>query len=353
MPPHPDELESGIAPHLVTDRTIPGRRPADFTPPYPSFSARFDPAITQVVMAYYGVQYRMGDVPAVVADALAQLAVATTLADGPVGCERARYVDEAGFRTVVTILYWTDPEAWRRWRAAAPAWTDPDRYTPDAGFFVEVAAPTVQRFETLFSSGRSEGVSVASTGLSGDIAEHAYWGGARDRMPAAQTDLLKPKGAPTVVHDGKLSRVIADDNVCLIRSGQEWSETDGDERRLYLSEVEPTLRAGMEFLRDEGRSVGCFVNRYMRVLDPQGRETDKSFGMSWWRSLADLETWSASHSTHKAIFGAAMRYLSTMGPSARLRLYHEITVATGDQLEFEYLGCHERTGMLRAEATSS
>jgi aldoxime dehydratase len=141
------------------------------------------------------------------------------------------------------------------------------------------------------------------------------------------------------------------DNLCLIRSGQDWSDTDGDERRMYLDDVEPVLRAGMDFLRDEGRAIGCYANRYMRVLDDHGDPVDKSFGMSWWHSLADLDRWAKDHPTHKAIFGQAMKYLSTMGPAARLRLYHEVTVAAAEDQLFEYLGCHPRTGPLRA-ATS-
>jgi len=120
---------------------------------------------------------------------------------------------------------------------------------------------------------------------------------------------------------------------------------------MYLDEVEPILRVGMDFLRDEGRAIGCYANRYLRVVDTVGRQIDKSFGMSWWRSLADLDRWAKDHPTHKAIFGAAMKYLSTLGPAARLRLYHEVTVASADEQYFEYLGCHSRTGMLRAVAS--
>ena len=69
--------------------------------------------------------------------------------------------------------------------------------------------------------------------------------------------------------------------------------------------------------------------------------------MSWWRSLADLDRWAKDHPTHKAIFGQAMKYLSTMGPAARLRLYHEVTVAAADDQHFEYFGCHPGTGLLR------
>ncbi len=116
---------------------------------------------------------------------------------------------------------------------------------------------------------------------------------------------------------------------------------------MYLDDVEPVLRAGMDFLRDEGRTVGCYANRYLRVIDDSGDPLDKSFGMSWWRSLADLDRWAKDHPTHKAIFGQAMKYLSTMGPAARLRLYHEVTVAAADDQHFEYLGCHPGTGLLR------
>jgi aldoxime dehydratase len=70
--------------------------------------------------------------------------------------------------------------------------------------------------------------------------------------------------------------------------------------------------------------------------------------MSWWKSLAALERWSESHPTHVAIFGAAMKYLSALGPNARLKLYHEVTVASAAQQSFEYLNCHDATGMLRA-----
>jgi aliphatic aldoxime dehydratase len=46
-----------------------------------------------------------------------------------------------------------------------------------------------------------------------------------------------------------------------------------------------------------------------------------------------------------------MKYLSTLGPSAKLRLYHEVTVAAADEQFFEYQGCHSRTGMLAAVET--
>jgi aldoxime dehydratase len=340
-------MEPSIAEHLVQPRTRPARKGENFQPAYPSFSARFDPTVTRVVMAYYGVQFT-GPMPPVASGAIAELHESAGLADGPAYRDQARYQDEAGYETVVNILYWTDIDAHDRWSATAADWTAPERYRPEAGFFTEIVTPTVDRFETLFSNDRVEGISTAAGGLSGEIREHAYWGGTRDRLPLAQVDPLEPHGQLTVSADAPLVRVSGQDNLCLIRSGQEWTETADDERALYLDDVEPVLQAGMDFLRDDGLSIGCVANRYLQIIDDDGNAQEKTFGMSWWRSLQDLETWSEAHPTHLAIFRTAMKYLSTMGPAAKVRLYHEVTVVQAAQQQFTYLGCHANTGLLRA-----
>ena len=87
-----------------------------------------------------------------------------------------------------------------------------------------------------------------------------------------------------------------------------------------------------------------------RLQGRDGTPTEKSYGMSWWKSLAALERWAESHPTHVAIFGAARKYLSALGPAAKLKLYHEVTALRADEQRFEYLNCHEGTGLLRAVA---
>jgi aldoxime dehydratase len=301
-------------------------------------------------MAYLGVQYATPQPPAVVTIALADLLASMHGASGPNHHDQARYTDEAGYHNILNILYWTDPQDFRRWRDHHQPWTGPQHKSVEAGFFSEVLQPTIQRFETLLSSDRTDGVSAASATLSGQIHEHGYWGAARDRIPLAQTDRLDPSGELSIQTDPSTGPVTVQphDNLCLIRSGQDWTETNGHERRMYLEDVEPVLRAGMDFLRDDGLKIGCYANRYLRVTTDDGVEIDKSFAMSWWRSLKDLETWAQSHPTHFAIFRAALKYLSTMGINAHLRLYHEVTVTEAEQQDFRYLGCHDRTGMLRA-----
>jgi aldoxime dehydratase len=342
-------MESAIPANLQTARTRHRRVPDDYQPPYPSFVARHKPAINRVVMAYFGLQYR-GAPPAAVGEALAQIALRFSEDNGPSHWDRAQYVDQAGFANVVSVAYWDDVARFDAWFASARApWTGRLGEGIGVGRFIEVLRPAIERYETLFSSpDRAEGIAVLADGMSGEVQEHAYWGGMRDRIPLSQTSEMSPGGSPSLVRDGARLRVVAHDNLCLIRSGQDWSDTEASERNMYIEDVEPVLREGMDFLRDEGVAIGCYANRYMRVLGSDGQASEKSYGQSWWKSLAALERWAESHPTHVKIFGAAMKYLSTLGPNAKLRLYHEVTVAAADEQFFEYLNCHPRTGMLAA-----
>ncbi|MHC4046267.1 phenylacetaldoxime dehydratase family protein [Bradyrhizobium sp. 23AC] len=340
-------MESAIPQHLETQRTRHKRVPDDYQPPYPSFVARYKPTVSRVVMAYFGVQYR-GKAPAAATEALLEIAERFSAESGPLHWDRARYVDQTGYETIVSVAYWDTIARFDAWlEPARAAWTG--RQRDGVGTFIEVLRPIVARHETLFSSpDRTEGVAAIAGGMSGEVQEHAYWGGMRDRIPLSQTDPMTPGGAPELIRDGGRLRVRPHDNLCLIRSGQDWSDTEASERKLYLDDVEPVLREGMDFLRDEGLAIGCYANRYMQVLHADGSVSEKSYGQSWWKSLAALERWAESHPTHVRIFGAAMKYLSTLGPSAKLRLYHEVTVAAADEQFFEYLNCHPKTGMLAA-----
>ncbi|MDN4988927.1 phenylacetaldoxime dehydratase family protein [Bradyrhizobium sp. WYCCWR 13022] len=343
-------MESAIPAYLETQRTRHKRVPDDYQPPYPSFVARYKPGVSRVVMAYFGVQYR-GAAQAAAMQALAEIAGLFAGEGGPTHWDRAHYVDQVGHGNTVSVAYWDNIARFDAWFAPArEAWTG--RQRNGIGTFVEILRPAVARHETLFSSlGRPEGVAAIADGMSGEVQEHAYWGGMRDRIPLSQTDPMSPGGNPELIRDGTRLRVKANDNLCLIRSGQDWSDTEASERKLYLDDVEPVLREGMDFLRDDGLAIGCYANRYMQVLSADGKASEKSYGQSWWKSLAALERWAESHPTHVKIFGAAMKYLSTLGPSAKLRLYHEVTVAAADEQFFEYLNCHPKTGMLAAVET--
>ena len=128
--------------------------------------------------------------------ALAWIVAAFGQDGGPTHWDRARYIDEAGFTNVVTVAYWDDHARFDGWfPAARDGWTGERRNAEGFGTFIEVLHPSVEGYETLFSSlGRPEGVAVLADGMSGEVQEHAYWGGMRDRIPKSQTSEMAPSG---------------------------------------------------------------------------------------------------------------------------------------------------------------
>ena len=199
-------MESAIPAHLQTARTRHRRVGDDYAPPYPSFVARHKPAVTQVVMAYFGLQTR--GTPSIDAkQVLSRLASEFAPADGPTHWDRARYVDEAGFTNIVTVAYWDDRHKFDRWfPAARERWMGEERTTSGFGAFIEALYPSVEGYETLLSSPeRPEGIAVLADSMSGEVLEHAYWGGMRDRIPLSQTSEMAPSGSARAIRDGARS----------------------------------------------------------------------------------------------------------------------------------------------------
>lgn len=209
----------------------------------------------------------------------------------------------------------------------------------------------------------------------------------RDRMAAAQTDpLIGEKAFPNSssssspeLADKKKTKIIdtrsqrihipGRPNLAMIRSGQDWSNTTPHERSLYLDTMHPVLTKGMTFLRDHGSEVGCISNRFMTctrinpsssIITSQNNTTtptttcttttttDRTFGLAYFDDLTSLEGWSKQHRTHLDIFARFLSYAAELQNQVSLRLFHEVMVLKPEQQVFEYVGCHDGTGMLRS-----
>ena len=353
--PDSDEpLEPAIPSHLRVPRTLPLHAPQGFVPAHASYSARFRPEITGLTIAYFGLQSAIpeaGD-----QGLFARILAALARADGPLFWDVASQVDDQGYANRVVAAYWRDQTQTRRWeeQLGADWWYRGLDPTGPIGAFREVFLPSVRDAETTFSHRHPEGFARIADAMSGKTDTHEYWGSARDRIPRAQTDDLTPNGQPGLASAtagdetlGRLVVVTPHDNICLLRSGQDWSETHGEERDLYLDHVKPYLDAGMDELSREGLPFGCYFNRYLRLEEP-GR-TERTYSLSAWHSLAALEAW-VKADTHLKIWGAGIKHYKRAGEAARLRLYHELAVLRAEDQSFAYFNCHRRTGMLNAVA---
>ncbi|KAF7190134.1 Phenylacetaldoxime dehydratase [Pseudocercospora fuligena] len=355
-------FENAIPPHLQTERLIDHQTPKDYVPPFPAYSARFPKEAKGLVMAIIGVQFRgMVDFEDVNYQKLVLLVCMGSEEWKPRYWESASVIDNRGYTNQVVIPYWQTQEAYEKWyqQSGFGAWFDSLKPRSGYGYFLELFLPSIDRFETVFSDNVvPEGAAHMRDGVSGEIQQHVYWGSMRDRLAAAQTDHLVgerafPKSEAERADQkantqNRRIRVPGRPNLAIIRSGQDWSNTLPNERKLYLETMHPVLVKGMDFLRDEGEEVGCISNRFMDCMHKTkpGEITERTFGLSYFDDLKSLEGWSKQHKTHLNIFGGFLNYAAELQNNVSLRLFHEVMVLKPEQQRFEYVGCHDTTGML-------
>lgn len=355
----PTALDSAIPQHLQQDRTVPIKLSPNFVPPYASYASRFPESVSEIVMAIIGIQYLSptSDSKTTVSK-ITEFLTSVPESVRPSFYEPTAVTDPTGAYNVAIIAYWPSKKVYDDWgeKSGFQKWWEAlDAVNEPHGYFLEVFTPTVDRWETVISAPDIlEGGSHMREGISGDIKEHGYWGSMRDRLAIAQVDELigqkaAENGDVTKTKDTTRSRVRipGKKNLAVIRSGQDWSGTSTEERKLYLETMHPVLIKGMDFLRDNP-SIGCYSCRFMDVVDSETGKADKerTFGLAYFDELASLEKWSKSHKTHLDIFGGFLKYAKKLGPEMTLKLWHEVLVLEPEQQFFEYVGCHGQTGML-------
>ncbi|MEX3009762.1 phenylacetaldoxime dehydratase family protein [Hoeflea sp. TYP-13] len=326
-------------------RQYPLRMPPGWNPPVPAWVSVFDRNVRSVSMCVIGCQHQPDS------DVSGFLRDLKTVGAGADIADFATCTDRDGLHQSVGILYWCDPIEAARWLDCDAYEAFWEKHTSPAvgyGVFREMMNIPLERSETLFSGPEhNHGMSQARTSIEGPVDRHMYWGGMRDRIPYSANDALDAGGPLRIVESGENRVVVeAHENLCVIRSGQDWSHTTGVQREEYLEQIEPVLRAGMDFLRDKGEEVDCYTCRYMRQLDGAFAPDERSFGLAYFRTMKDLEDWAEHHPTHLAIFNRFLEIAPKYGPGLQLRLWHEVSVLpAGNQLA-EYVNCRPGTGLL-------
>lgn len=347
--------------HDNPPRRFPKCMPTDWTPPVPAWSAAL-PSDGQLIVAYYGVQSSLGADVDEVFEFRSWLAGSLEQSAEGVHCEYAEYVDAQGYYTWLCIGYWSNKTDYERWLAShayQQYWISDARLSSRVGVFQETLVFASERFETLRSDSQERvGASRVCPVLHGPIREHNYWGGTRDRIAASAYDLLAA-GSGKLVSDaaegGTLGRRVCvqiPDNLAVIRSGQAFGDLEGLEKDIYFGEIEPALRAGMDYLRDYPAQTHCFSCRLLCETDASGNPLSRTFGLAHFASLKHLEDWARSHPTHLRIFDGFIAMATELGGNLKLRLWHEVAVLSQQNQRFEYTNCHSSTGLL-AQAESS
>jgi len=322
--------------------------PASWEPPAPAWQALWRDTSDPLVAGYFGVQ---AQAPTLLDNWARQ---AFTGEHAPDSVERGMYIDQCGVANYLYIGYWRQAEYKQWWRRKGNGdwWADSRRLTEEVGYWREIILMPFDRFETLHSTQSPHGVSLSADDLAGPIKEHGYPGGMRDRIALSETDDLKrlaSVGVPLkaqATDNGSRVLITPPEKMCVIRSGQNWSFCDEQEKAYYLKKLHPVLLKGMRFLRDNPAETSCYALRFVDTKDTAWGALEQSFGLGYSADIYAFENWAKSHPTHLAIFGGFLKMVETFGVEMKLRLWHEVTVVPGRECEFEYIGCHQQTGLL-------
>lgn len=326
--------------------------PENWEPPVDAWQSAYDEGIEELVFAYFGSQISSGESQSEFEDKFHNGIAAES---PPSFVTRAQYVDGSGYENIVFIAYWKSQNAFDIWWQSSTFsqwWQEDERLGGNIGLWREVFTVPVRRFETLFSSKNPTGAATLGKPFDKPVLEHNYWGGMRDRIAASDTDPLDSvigDSLPTiqlVESRGKRLNSAIPNNFCLIRSGQNWSDSSDKELETYLDVVRPNLTAGMAFLRDNPQETGCASCRLMDETNLDGSAASQSFGLALFVSMQHLEDWSKTHPTHLAIFNSFFKMLDVHEGQVDLKLWHEVLIVDGEKSLCEYVNCHPRTGFL-------
>lgn len=334
-------------------RTIPLNMPENWEPPVPGWSSDSDK--DHVFIAYYGIQNKQGSEAIDISIFRAWFNTLTSASHAPQKCDYAEYIDSEGYYTWMAIGYWPSADAHKQWTENSEYqeyWASDDRLTSESGVFCELLSIPTERFENLFSH---ENLQSGSSGLGQCphskkiVKEHNYWGGMRDRIELSGTDPMDANPpAPVTTQETKNRRLSLSVplNCAVIRSGQNLENVEEKELQYYQQEVEPHLVEGMAFLDTSYDETGCYNSRLMTETDASGNIQKRTFGLVYFVSLRHMEEWAKSHPTHLKIFTSFLKYAGELGPEMQIRLWHEVVSIPEQNPNFEYINCHNKTGLL-------
>jgi aldoxime dehydratase len=343
-------LDDAIPAHLQVARTRPLHCEPDFFPKTVSICPRFKPEVTEFVMAIFGVQYKNKTecIDTLVDEILRNL----DKSNGPNHYDASIFLDASGYFNHLIIAYWKSKVNFDEWqkKLAPDWWFNQVSADADVGTFFESFVINVRNTETTFSHANPAGYAHLSDAWSGPTDKHEYFGSARDRIAASQTDALVSEGQPSIIpmgNVGKLVAVVPYNNICLLRSGQDWQKTEGAEYEAYTQEIKPSLDAAMKDLEVNGVGIGCDFNRFAITVRIDGNLVNNTFSFSAWRSLELLENWTKKSPEHLEIFSRGILHYKKY-PDAKLELWHELYVLPAQAQSYLYYGCHRKTGMMNA-----
>ncbi|KAK2591576.1 hypothetical protein QQS21_010727 [Conoideocrella luteorostrata] len=344
-------------------RTHPLRQPPNHKPPVPRWQLVLPGNVTRIFTAYIGIQPRSGTTAKAVLDQVSSRVEAWLHEESPSRPQTAEsfvVLDGDDVRGAkVWLCYWDDEiqgkEALRRLDLPSVHSALPSTDQSSTGIWSESFSTPTTRLETNYTGlDYLPGLAQLHNTSTEPHTMTAYWGAARDRISDSAHDLFEKDAAidmtPRAESENSTTRHLSGvnyKNMIHIRSGQFWQSCEPEETSSYEESLEPTLRAGLQYLWDNRLVSGALGLRYLRNTDGTDRILKETCGAGFFCNLQNLEDWAKKHPSHVAIYTGAIKHARRFGEGRKFRTWHEVSVLNEGDAHFEYINCLPKTGVIR------
>lgn len=285
-----------------------------------------------------------------------------------------------GCRTILFAAYWASSSDYRSWWAQDDVQSFWHSLSDDAGVWREVMIVPESRFMHASTADKKTGMSLARKANMQQSGNEGYWGVYRNRLAASKSDdlmspyitastpntahdaadkptlqLSNPSGEPKSIRRGRVHLPKGIDNLAWVREYQSYVDVKEDENEQWSKHLTPHAKAWMDHL-DKERSKTGFLSFRMTMAVERGdlengnaaslKKINEMNQFAHVLDLAHFERAGKSFEHHRKL---RKNMMELMGPDWAAHLMVELAILKASDLEAEYVGCIEGTGLMFLE----
>ncbi|MED7820223.1 MULTISPECIES: phenylacetaldoxime dehydratase family protein [unclassified Francisella] len=209
---------------------------------------------------------------------------------------------------------------------------------PEMGYWYEIINTPISNIETHSSSQKGvindSGIFNLAENLDGSVY-YGSWGSMRKRMP-----ILNKGNIDNLPRHGRQIQ-----ELCIIRSGQNWDAAIDDEIILYKEHLEKKLQISVKGLQNQNNSIGCKYARFLYDIDINNLRKYKKITLlksssvyACFLSFESLEQWAKGHSQHLDIW-KTYKHQRQEGLLSNLGIWHEVYIVPIDKFSTNHINC--------------
>lgn len=289
-----------------------------------------------------------------------------------------------GCSTILFAAYWASSSDYRSWWLQDEVQTLWSSLPDDAGVWREVMIVPESRFMHASTADKKTGMSLARKAKLQQSSNEGYWGVYRNRLAASKTDdlmspyitastpqtangaadkptlqLANPTEEPKSIRHGRVHLPKGIDNLAWVREYQSYVDVKEAEQEQWSEHLTPHVKAWMDHL-DKERSKNGFLSFRMGVAVESAelengnaaslRKINEMNQFAYVLDIAHFERAGKSFEQHRIL---RKNMMELMGPDWAAHLMVELAVLKASDLEAEYVGCVEGTGLMFLEEVVS